>query len=107
MITQKSGENIANRKRDFTRDPFVPAMPITLANPDLIAKGKHLGQDRIYYFKNYFQGTHLVITNKSGDVLEQGECDGLLSQYSPNLNNSFDESFAISYKKGDVSIASS
>jgi hypothetical protein len=36
------------RIRDVSRYPFVPAIPGTLLDPDLVAKGKCDSQDRIY-----------------------------------------------------------
>ena len=99
LIT-RSTNNPTIRERDVTRHPFVAAIPKTLLDPDLVAMGRHDSQDRIYYFRNYKQGTHMVVTDKKGNIIEQGNEDGLLTQYSPNLTTPpFDGSFKVSYKK--------
>jgi len=77
-------------------------IPETVSNADLIAIGQHHGKDRIYYFKNYKQGTHFVVTDKNGNVLEQGKADGLLTQYPVDLKKEFDKSFRVTYKKRGI-----
>jgi hypothetical protein len=101
LITRSKDGNYKNRANDTTRRPFVAAIPKTLSDADLVATGKHHNQDRIYYFKNYKQGTHLVVTDKRGNILEHGEADGLLTQYPVDLNVNFD-GFRITYKKGGI-----
>jgi len=102
LITQAADKSCRKfRIPDKRRIPFVPAIPKTVADADLVTVGKHKGNDRIYYFRNYKQGTHLVITDTQGNIIEQGQEDGLLSQYQPNLKkDKFDASCRVSYKKG-------
>jgi hypothetical protein len=99
LITSSKNNNPRSRSFDSSRVPFVAAIPKTLSDADLVATGQHHGQNRIYYFKSYKQKTHLVVTDKNGDVLEQGNADGLLTQYTTDLRNQFDDSFRIAYKK--------
>ena len=103
LITQSTKLN--TRVRDFTRYPFVAAIPKTLSEPDLVVEGKYDYQDRVYYFRNYAhenkQRTHLVITDKN-DIVDQGSFDGLLSQYPTDLTKQFDWSFKVTYKKGST-----
>jgi len=102
LVTSSMQGSSRNRIIDDSRIPFVSAIPRTVSDADLVATGQHHGQDRIYYFKNYDKGTHLVVTDKNGKVLEQGNADGLLTQYPADLRKEFDESFRVSYKKRGV-----
>jgi hypothetical protein len=77
------------REKDESRIPYIPAIPGTLQDADLVAEGQHYGQKRTYYFKNY-KNCHLVI-------LEQ---DGLITQYPTDLKQEFDASFRVVRKKG-------
>jgi hypothetical protein len=44
----------------------------------------------------------VVITDNKGNILDQGKANDLITQYPVNLKNEFDESFRVSYKKGNV-----
>ncbi|MCL2207265.1 MAG: hypothetical protein FWB90_04120 [Fibromonadales bacterium] len=95
LITRNEDKrDFRNRRENSIRIPFLEAMPTTVTNADLIAKGKHHGQNRIYHIKKYDKGTHLVITDDKRNVLEQG----LLTQYPIDLNDKFD-GFTITYKR--------
>ncbi|MCL2207450.1 MAG: hypothetical protein FWB90_05055 [Fibromonadales bacterium] len=106
LITGKANKNnLAVRIAAPERYPFVAAIPQTLSDPDLLATGKFNFQDRLYYFRKYKQGLHMVVTDKAGKIIEQGDADGLLTQYSPDLSgtktdNAF-KTFTVAYKKGD------
>lgn len=100
LVTEEKASGIRNP--DPSRVPWVGAVPKTIQDPGLILEGFHKGNrglGRTYFLKQYKDGAHLVITDRKGLIIDQGNAEGLLTQYQPNLAKDFDGSFRVAWAK--------